>query len=112
MTELAISMAFKADQVAADLLSAACKQEGGSEASLDIGDWPEGMVAQTVDAVLAGLAGHKLCLRGIRTDTAGFAKLGIKYDIPNNAGRYRDVPVVLSNVPFDTIQFVLEPQRT
>jgi hypothetical protein len=104
-------MPFNAKQLAGDLLSAAYNAGGSLEASLYIGDWPEGMVTQTVDAILDGLAGHKLRLRGIRTDAGRFTQFDIKYDNPDNAGRYRGIPIVRGNVPFDTVQVVFEPQR-
>lgn len=105
-------MPFDAKQLAVDLLSAAYNAGGSLEASLYIGDWPKDMVTQTVDAIIENLAAHKLRLRGIRTDAGGFAQFGIKYENPDNAGRYRDIPVVRANVPFDTMQLVFEPKRS
>jgi hypothetical protein len=106
-----VMMPFNATQLATDLLSAAYNAGGSLEASLYIADWPDGMVLQTVDAVLAGLAEHKLRLTGIRTDAAGFAQFGIEYEAPNNSGRYRRIPIVRSDVPFGTMQLVFEPER-
>jgi len=105
-------MPFDAKSLADALLSAAYNAGGRLEARVHIGDWPESMVIQTVDKMLDGAATFKLRLKGIRTDAAGFAKLGIKYERQDNSGQYRDVPVVRAEVPFDTMQFVFEHQRS
>jgi len=63
------------------------------------------------DNILNTLGPHDLRVRGVRTDTAGFAKLGIKQDTPNS-GLYKDIPVVITALAdFDTMEFVFRPQR-
>ena len=104
-------MPFDARQLATDLLDAAYNSAGSLEAKMYIVDWPEGMVEQTLDWVVGGLPDYKLRLRGIRTDRGGLLKLGINPNTPDVSWRYRDVPVVMAEIPFDTMQLVFEPQR-
>jgi hypothetical protein len=103
-------MPSNADQLATDLLNAAHNAGGTLTVTFDIGNWPEEMVRETVDYVLAGREKFKLRLRGVRTDGAGFAKFGIEMDT-SNSGLYQGVPVVRAEVPFDTMELVFAPQR-
>ena len=105
-------MPFNAKQVADDTLNAAYNSGGSLEATFYVDDWPDGMVKAMVDALLEGLEARKLRLRGIRTDAGAFAQFGIKYDLPDNSGRYRDIPVVRGNVAFGSMQVVIEPRRS
>jgi hypothetical protein len=70
------------------------------------------MVRETVDYILADREQFKLRLKGVRTDTAGFAKFGVSMDTANS-GRYKGVPVVMTEMAaFDTMVLVFEPKRS
>ena len=104
-------MPFNARQLATDLLNAAYNAGGSLTATFDIGDWPDEMVRETVDHILADRDQFKLRLKGIRTDTVGFAKFGVPMDT-SNSGRYQGIPVVMAErVHFDTMELVFEPRR-
>jgi len=104
-------MPFDAKRLANDLLNAAYNSGGSLTATLDIGDWPEEMVRETVDYILADRDTFKLRVKGIRTDTVGFSKFSIPTE-DGNSGRYHGIPVVMAEVAdFDTMQLVFEPQR-
>jgi hypothetical protein len=103
-------MPFDARQLATDVLGAAYQAGGTLTVTFDIGDWPDEMVRETVDHILTDRDQYKLRLKGIRTDTAGFAKFGIEMDT-SNSGRYQGIPVVMTAVPFDTMELVFAPQR-
>jgi hypothetical protein len=67
------------------------------------------IVQQWIDYLLAEAGDHKRRIKGIRTDTAGFAKLGIAQDTINS-GRYKGVPVVITHTAdFDTMEVVFVP---
>jgi hypothetical protein len=104
-------MLFNVRQLETDVLGAPHQAGGTLTVNFDIGDWPDEMVRETVDQILANSDQYKARLKGIRTDTAGFAKFGIDMDSPNS-GRYQGIPVVMTYVPFDTMELVFPPRRT
>jgi hypothetical protein len=105
-------MPFVARQLATDLLSAAYNAGGTLTATFDIGDWPDEMVKEMADYILAGLEQYQLRLKGIRTDTMGFSKFGITMDT-SNSGRYEGIPIVMAETAhFDTMELVFEPKRS
>jgi hypothetical protein len=67
------------------------------------------MVREALDHILADRETFKLRLKGVRTDTVGFAKFGIPMDRVNS-GLYQGIPVVIAEVPFDRMEFVFEPE--
>jgi hypothetical protein len=71
--------------------------------------WPDEMVREALDHILADRETFKLRLKGVRTDTVGFAKFGIPMDRVNS-GLYQGIPVVIAEVPFDRMEFVFEPE--
>ena len=82
---------------------------GQATISIDIGFWNAQQVKELFDALLSDMARYKQRLRGVRTDTAGFAKLGIVQDTANS-GLYKSIPVVMTpSVGFDIMEFVLQP---
>lgn len=76
----------------------------------DVSGWDAGDVKAWVDTTLKEAPKHGLRFRGIRTDTAGFRKLGINQDFVNG-GSYNGIPVVVTEVAFDTVEFVFQPVR-
>lgn len=82
---------------------------GEATINVDVGAWNADQVCALLDALLTQANTYKLRLRGVRTDTSGFAKLGIPQDT-SNSGKYKGVPVVMTpSVDFDMMEFVLQP---
>jgi hypothetical protein len=106
------AMPFNARQLATDFLNSAYNAGGSLTATFDIGDWPDEMIRETVDYILADREQFKLRLKGIRTDTAGCAKFGISMDTANS-GRYKGVPVVMTEMAaFDANCLISRPAGT
>ena len=104
-------MPFDAKRLASDLLNAAYHAGGTLEVTMHVGEWSGELVREMVDGILTDRDQFKLRLRGIRTDTTGFAKFGIKMDT-GNSGLYNGVPIVMSpTVDFDAMVLVFGPQQ-
>jgi hypothetical protein len=79
--------------------------------TIDVGEWPAQTVQALFDKIIALLPAHKMSLRGVRTDTGSFSKLGINQDTLNS-GVYKGVPVVMTHAAdFDTLEFVFRPKK-
>jgi len=92
------------------MVNAAYNFPGETAIRIDVGTFSAEQVRAIFDDVLASLATYKLRLRGVRTDWASFAKLGIPQDTVNS-GLYSGIPVVLTaSADFDTMEFVFQPR--
>ena len=96
---------------AESMVRAAYGHPGETAVRIDVGTFAPEQVQALFDAILAQLSIHKLRLRGVRTDTGSFAKLGIERDTANS-GIYNKIPVVMTPLAdFDTMEFVFQPVR-
>ena len=77
-------------QLATHAMAAAYFADAVSSLTIDVGAWKSEIVQEWLDYLLAQAAEHKRGIKGIRTDNAGFAKLGIERDTLNS-GMYKGV---------------------
>ena len=82
------------EDLASSVLTAAYQAEGEFGLTLHIGAWSATLVEGWVDYLLAEAATHQRRVTTIRTDRAGFGKLGVVCDI-GVPGRYKGIPVLL-----------------
>lgn len=84
---------------------------GETAVRIDVGTFSSDFVRAIFDGIIDRAPAHDLRLRGVRTDTASFNKIGISMDT-SNSGMYKNIPVVLTvSADFDTMEFVLFPTR-
>ena len=84
---------------------------GETAVRIDVGTFDGEFVRAIFDGILRLAPSHDLRLRGVRTDTASFNKLGISMDTVNS-GIYEGITVVItSSAHFDTMEFVLFPTK-
>ncbi len=93
------------------MVRAAYGRPGETAIRIDVGTYSPEQVQALFTEILSLLKEHKLRLRGVRTDTGSFAKLGIKRDT-ENSGLYNEIPIVMTpSADFDTMEFVFQPMR-
>ena len=96
-------------ELASSVMTAAYHAQGEFSATTDVGTWSPELVQEWIDYLLSDAAAHKRRIKGICTDNAGFAKLGIDRDTVNS-GMYKGVPVVVTpTADFDTMEVVFAP---
>jgi hypothetical protein len=88
----------------------AARLAGGETAfRADVNNWPKELVGKWVDISKDIADDHGLKLAGVRTDSFGFFKIGATQDCVNG-GFYNGVPIVMTEVPFDTVELVFRPK--
>lgn len=102
-------MSVEFDLVARAILETAYHGKNRATVRIDIGRWTESEVQGLASALIAGQKEYGVRLKGVRTDSSGFAKFGISRDT-SNSGRFEGVPIVMTiEADFDDAEFVIEP---